>query len=64
VQKDSANDAQSDFPFQELNSKELIKLRGALRNKHSTAAHNLINAQKLITTSDNEISLCTLQTNS
>jgi hypothetical protein len=57
AQNDSANDAQSDFPFQELNSKELIKLQNALRNEHSTAAQNLINAQKLITTSGNEISL-------
>ncbi len=32
VQKNSANDAQIDFPFQELNSKELIKLQDALRH--------------------------------
>jgi hypothetical protein len=72
VQSDSANDAQSDFPFQEFNSKELINLQNSLRNEHSAGAQNLINVQNLITTSDNEISLinesfvshyCTLPTN-
>jgi hypothetical protein len=57
AQSDSANDAQSDFPFQEFNSKELINLQNALRNEHSAGMQNLINAQKLINTTDNEISL-------
>jgi hypothetical protein len=54
---DSENDAQSDFPFQELTSNELINLQNALRKEHSAGAQNLINAQKLINTTDNEISL-------
>jgi hypothetical protein len=54
---DSANDANSDFPFQELNSKELINLQNALKREHSAGVQNLINAQKLINTTDNEISL-------
>jgi len=53
----NSKDAQSDFPFQEFNSKELIEIQNALRNEHSAAAQNLINAQNLITTSANEISL-------
>ncbi len=45
------------FPFQDFNSQELIKLQNALRNKYSARAQNLINAQKLISTTDDEISL-------
>jgi hypothetical protein len=44
AQSDSANDAQSDFPFQEFNSKELINLQNALKNEHSAATQDLINA--------------------
>ncbi len=57
AQNDNTNDTQSDFPFQEFNSKELINLQNALRNEHSAGAQNLINAQKLINTTENEISL-------
>ena len=57
AQNDSTNDTQSDFPFQEFNSNELINLQKALRNEHSASAQNLINAKKLINTTDNEISL-------
>jgi hypothetical protein len=53
----SDNDAQCDFPFQEFNSKELIKIQNALRNKNSAGTQNLINTQNLIKDTDNEISL-------
>ncbi len=43
------------FPFQDFNSQELIKLQNTLRNKHSTRAQNLISAQKVISTPDDEI---------
>jgi hypothetical protein len=46
------------FPFQEFNSQELIKLQDALRNEHLAREQNLINAQKLINTPEaDEISL-------
>jgi hypothetical protein len=57
AQTNNKSDTQSDFPFQEFSSKELINLQNALRNEHLADAQNLINAQKLINTTDNEISL-------
>jgi hypothetical protein len=40
AQSDSDNDAQCDFPFQEFNSKELIKIQNALKNENSAGAQN------------------------
>ncbi len=45
------------FPFQDFNSQELIKLQNTLKNEHSARAQNLINGEKLISTTDDEISL-------
>jgi hypothetical protein len=46
------------FPFQEFNSQELIKLQDALKNEHLAREKNLINAQKLISSPNaDEISL-------
>ena len=58
VPKSDAEAFIDNFPFQEFNSQELIKLQNALKNEHLAREQNLINAQKLIDTpATNEISL-------
>jgi hypothetical protein len=57
IPKSDAKVFLDNFPFQEFNSKELINLQNVLRNEHLAGAQNLINAQKLINTTDDEISL-------
>jgi hypothetical protein len=57
VPKSDAEVFLDNFPFQEFNSQELINLQNTLRNEHSACMQNLIKAQKLISTTDDEISL-------
>ena len=58
VPKSDAEVFIDNFPFQEFNSQELIKLQNTLKNEHLAREQNLINAQKLINSPDaDEISL-------